>query len=253
MLRPVLHQKLTQATLTAILSAPIIYCQNPQPRFEAATVRAGGELFSTQPQRSAGRFTWTTQLNYLIGYAYGLDRSHILGKEIGAIYAVNAVFEPNATENETRLMLQSLLAERFNLRFHREVKEVDGYAISIGKGGNKMKESAIGDQPASAVRDRYLSATLSTGATTITGRRATLAQLCETLGRSLGATIWDQTGLKGEYDFSFRYAQDLGADSQTDAPSIATALRESLGLILQKQRGPLETLVIDHLEEPSEN
>jgi uncharacterized protein (TIGR03435 family) len=65
--------------------------------------------------------------------------------------------------------------------------------------------------------------------------------------------LWDRTGLQGKYDFAFRFSQDPSADSQTDAPSLSTALRENLGLILQKQRGPLETLVIDHLDQPSEN
>jgi uncharacterized protein (TIGR03435 family) len=168
-------------------------------------------------------------------------------------YIINAAFEPNAKESEIRLMLQSLLAERFNLRLHRDIKEVDGYAISVGKGGSKMKESAATDQPAPGIRDRFVSAILSSAGTMITGRRATLAQLAETLGRNLESPMWDRTGLQGEYDFTFRYAQDVGADTQTDAPSLTTALRESLGLILQKQRGPVETLVIDHVEPPSEN
>jgi len=64
--------------------------------------------------------------------------------------------------------------------------------------------------------------------------------------------LWDETGLPGEYGFAFRFSHDISADSQTDVPSLSTALEENLGLTLKKQRGPLETLVIDHFEQPSE-
>jgi uncharacterized protein (TIGR03435 family) len=65
--------------------------------------------------------------------------------------------------------------------------------------------------------------------------------------------VWDRTGLSGNYDFAFRYAQGLSADRNTDAPSLATALRENLGLAMQKQTGPVEALVVGHIEEPSAN
>jgi uncharacterized protein (TIGR03435 family) len=189
-----------------------------------------------------------------------LDFARVSGQGLGAIYTINAVFEPKVTDSQLRLMLQSLLADRFNMRFHRLVKEVDGYAVVIGKGGIKMKESAAVDRDScksassSSVNESYLSATIpSSGVTAITGRRASLSQLTETLGRILGMPLWDQTGLQGKYDSAFRFSHDLSADTQTDAPSLSTALRENLGLTLQKQRGPLESLVIDHLDQPSEN
>ena len=65
--------------------------------------------------------------------------------------------------------------------------------------------------------------------------------------------FWDETGLSGKYDFSFRFSGDLNADSQMEAPSLSTALREIIGLTIVKQRGAVETLVIDHLDPLSEN
>jgi uncharacterized protein (TIGR03435 family) len=254
-----------RAALFAILSASVVYSQQPQqPRFEVVAVRPGGDIFSTRPQRSPGRFTWTTQLNYLIGYAYGLDSSRVFGQGTEAIYTISAVLEPKVSDAELRLMLQSLLAERFNMRFHRMLKEVDGYAVSIGKSGTKMKESVASDQPgpgesgsgalSSPASESYVSATLpSSGVTAITGRGASLSQLTETLGRIVRMPFWDQTGLPGKYDFTFRFSQDLSVDSQTDVPSLSTALRENLGLTIRQERGPLETLVIDHLDPASEN
>jgi uncharacterized protein (TIGR03435 family) len=242
-----------RAAWFAILSALAVYAQQAQqqPRFEVASIKPGGDIFSTKPQRSPGRLTWTTQLAYLIGYAYGLDSARVSGQGLGDIYTINAVFEPKMTDGELRLMLQGLLADRFDMRFHRAVKEVDGYGISIGRGGNKMKEAVSGSSP---VDESYLSATGPLpGVISITGRGASISQLTGTLGRIVGTPLWDQTGLEGKYDFAFRFSEDPGADSLTDTPSLSTALRESLGLTMRKQRGPLETLVIDHLAPPSAN
>jgi uncharacterized protein (TIGR03435 family) len=241
-----------RAGLFAVLSAQAIYSQ--QPQFEAASIKPGGDIFSTKPQRSPGRLAWTTQLAYLIGYAYGLDHSRVSGQELGGVvYTINTVFAPKVTDAELRLMLQSLLADRFNMRFHQEVKEVDGYVVSLAKGGMKMKESPAEDQPG-PIDPSYVAATGPVpGVLEIRGHRASLLQLIDTLGRNLGMPLWDRTGLKGKYDFEFRYAEDLSAESEAAAPQLATALRESLGLVIKKQRGPLETLVIDHIEQPSGN
>ena len=80
-----------------------------------------------------------------------------------------------------------------------------------------------------------------------------MSQLAETLQRVNKMPVWDRTGVSGNYDFVFRYSQPLRADLQTDAPSLATALQENLGLRLEKRKGPVETLVIDYIDEPSEN
>jgi uncharacterized protein (TIGR03435 family) len=265
MLRATSNWVWTHAALFAILSTSATYSQNPQqPHFEVASIRPGGDIFSTKPQVSPGRFVWTTQLNYLIGYAYGLDFSRVSGPGLGAIYTINAISDRNPADGELRLMLQSLLADRFNMRFHRQVKEVDGFAVTIGKGGIKMKESATVSQPgpgdsgsgtsSASINESYLAAILAApGVTAIRAKEATLKQLTETLGRITRVPFWDQTGLQGKYDFEFRFSQDLNTDPQTEDPSLSTALRESLGLTIQKQSGPVETLVIDHLEQPSEN
>jgi uncharacterized protein (TIGR03435 family) len=80
-----------------------------------------------------------------------------------------------------------------------------------------------------------------------------MSQLAETLQRSIDMPVWDRTGLSGNYYFAFRYTEFLSADLDTDAPSLATALQQNLGLKLEKQKGPVEALVIDYIEEPSEN
>lgn len=218
----------------------------PQHHFEVVSIKVGGDTFSTRPNRSLGRLRWTTEMNYLIGYAYGLDFSRISGAQLADTYTVEATFDPAATDGEVRLMMQALLADRFRMRSHRVVVETDGYALSVGKGGLRMKPSEQAES--------YVSATsLDAGTIAIQGHGASIPKLAETLQRVVQLPIWDRTGLAGTYDFTFRYAQDVSADRATDAPALATALRESLGLNLAKQKGPLETLVIDSIEKPSEN
>jgi uncharacterized protein (TIGR03435 family) len=102
--------------------------------------------------------------------------------------------------------------------------------------------------------ESYIAATVpQAGVIEITGRRVSMSQLAETLRRSTRIPVWDRTGLSGNYYFEFRYAEDLTTELQVDAPSLATALQERLGLKLEKQKGQVETLVIDSIEEPSEN
>ncbi len=224
----------------------------PQPAFEVASVKAGGDLFSTRPQLSPGRFLWTSQLVYFIGYAYGVDFSRVSGEGLANVYTISAVCDPKTPDGELRLMLQSLLRDRFNLRVHRVGKQVDGSAISIAKNGIRMKESVAEDEPAPARRN-FVSATVaSAGVALITGRAGSMSQLAETLARVTGSPFWDKTGLEGKYDFAFRFAQDLSTDPQPGVPSLLTALRE-LGLVLEKQRGSVDTIVVDRVDPPSAN
>jgi uncharacterized protein (TIGR03435 family) len=87
----------------------------------------------------------------------------------------------------------------------------------------------------------------------ITGRGASIPQLVAALQRVVSGPVWDTTGLSGKFDFEFRCASLTDAGANTGAPSLGTALQENLGLKLERQRGPVETLVVDHVEEPSEN
>jgi uncharacterized protein (TIGR03435 family) len=100
----------------SFLVASAAYGQNShRPSFEVASVKPGGDVFSTRPDHSLGRIRWTTQLAYLIGYAYRLDFSRVSGPHLGSVYAVEATFDPRTTEDQVRLMFQSLLADRFRM------------------------------------------------------------------------------------------------------------------------------------------
>src|SRR5262249_25584005 len=159
-------------------------------------------------------------------------------------YSIEATFEPVATNEDVRAMIQSLLAERFKMRFHRTSVTTEGYALSPGRGKSKL-EPAKPDAPES-----YVSATTAeAGVVQLTGRNSSMTELAVTLQRVQKTPIWDRSGVAGSYDFAFRYALDSSADVRTEAPSLVAALQESLGLTLKKEKGALETLVIDSIEQ----
>jgi uncharacterized protein (TIGR03435 family) len=234
--------------------------------FDVASVKPvadGGS--ATKPTRVGGRITWTTDLSYLISYAWNLQFPFISGATPPAsIFRVDATTDPAATEDQIRLMFQSLLHDRFKMVAHRVTKEGDGYALSVGKNGLKVKAARAGDPPPSlpvwarnesvVAWEGMISATMpEAGVGVITGRRVSILKLVETLQRVLGGKmVWDQTGVTGDYYFAFRYARDN--DPEADAPPLATALQKNLGLELKKQKGPVEMLVVDRMEkEPTEN
>jgi uncharacterized protein (TIGR03435 family) len=219
----------------------------PPPRFEVASVKPGGDTFSTKPQRAGGRIRWTTELCYLVGYAYRLDFSRVSYAHCGVTYSLEATFDPASSEDQVRQMIQSLLTERFQMRAHRITTQTDGYGLVLAKDRLKVSESKAEDE-APAI----WATTPDAGVIAITARRVSIAQLAELLHRNLDTPVWDRTGISGAYSFSFRFTQSPDSVANPDAPSLATALRDALGLKLEKQKGPVETLIIDAIREPVE-
>ena len=244
---------------------PVAQAQS-EPVFDVASVKpVADSVIATKPTRAGGRITWTTDLSYFISYAWNLQFPFISGAiPRASVFRMDATTDPAATDDQIRLMFQSLLKDRFKMVAHRVTKEADGYALSVGKNGLKVKEARAGDPPpplpewarneSVAGWEGNISATMpEAGVVVMTCRRVSILKLVETLQRVLGGKmVWDQTGVTGDYYFAFRYARD--DNHEADAPSLATALRENLGLELRKQKGPVEMLVVDRMEkEPTEN
>ena len=153
-------------------------------------------------------------------------------------------------------MLQALLADRCHLQFHRETKEFSGYDLTVAKNGSKL-------QIAKETTRGYNIQILPGGV--LNGRAAPMATLAGALTILVERSVFDKTGLDGNYDFKLEYDPStvfsreaaLGnppaVASSPGAGSIFTALQEQLGLRLDSRKGPLEVLVIDRLEKPSEN
>lgn len=140
-------------------------------------------------------------------------------------------------------MLQNLLAQRFHLAAHREVKEVNGYTLLVANGGPKLEASKGG------------AANGHIGPDGLTARNVPLSALAAILMHTVGAHIVDHTGLKGSYDIHLSFAPDASLTATDSAlPSVFTALQEQLGLKLVAQKVPVEMLVIDRMEKiPTEN
>ena len=149
------------------------------------------------------------------------------------------------SREEFRLMLQSLLTERFHLTFHRESRETPVYALVPDKNGPKFHES--GPEAKGIMR--------MAGRGKITGSGSTMTQLINWFSNANGVDrpIVDQTGLSGKYDFTLEWSNLTAAASDETAPSIFNAMREQLGLKLESQKASVDVYVIDHVEKAGEN
>ena len=147
---------------------------------------------------------------------------------------------------ETAPLMQSLLADRFHLTFHREMRELTVSALVSARnqrGEPKLKKS---EAEQSAMNTHG-----GAGKSELVGAAVSMEALARYVGNRLGRIVVDKTGLTDTYDLTLEWSPDEVADSS--APSLVTALREQLGLRLESQKSPVEVLVIDSIQRPSEN
>jgi uncharacterized protein (TIGR03435 family) len=149
-----------------------------------------------------------------------------------------------------RLRTRALLASRFNLALHKETREFAMYELHVDKNGPK----------ADGLKESNASSGTSFLGNQMIGKGGEMHELVSLLSSQLQKPVVDKTGLTGKYDFTLRWStEQLSLAPGTPigeadkSPSIFTALREQLGLRLDSTRGPLEVLVIDRAERPSEN
>jgi uncharacterized protein (TIGR03435 family) len=143
---------------------------------------------------------------------------------------------------QSQLMLQAMLADRFALKAHRETRDLPIYELTVAKGGSKMKQTAPDSNGGSA----------SYASGKVTAHEISIESLAANLSFAVGKVIVNKTGLEGGYDFTLDYAPD-GADASDTRPSIFTALEEQLGLKLEPARGPVDVIVVDHIERATAN
>jgi len=148
---------------------------------------------------------------------------------------------PTEQWHQRTLMLQALLADRFALKFHHATKELPVYELTVAKGGIRMKKSASETGGHGMYSNGKIEATSTS-----------LANLVMNLPSQVGRIVIDKTGLEGAYDVTLEWAPE-GADSSDTLPSIFTAIEEQLGLKLVPAKDPVDVIVVDHIERPSEN
>lgn len=144
--------------------------------------------------------------------------------------------------------LRSMLAERFQLKLHTEVKDLPVFAMMLAKGGPKFKPTALNDPSGKGE-----GTSIQNGV--FTANAITMSSLADSLSYQLHRTVLDRTGLSGKFDLSFSWLTPYGPDASPESSesSLLTALGEQLGLKLQSAKGPVEVLDVDHVEMPSEN
>jgi bla regulator protein blaR1 len=262
--------------LVGLLRAPALQAQDRSPAplaFDVVSVKPlpdpvnwpWPDKFSMSPTRSGGRITWVTAQYALIQYAYRTHRWQMQfpadGKE--SFFQIDAKTSDSATDDQLRLMLQTLLRERFHLAVHKQQKEVNGYSLEVGPKGPKIRPVGDNEEPP-PMPDYFRTkpAKLFEGRLTIskegelsalTGRRVTMAQLADALQDELKTLVLDKTSLTGKFYFGTKFVHP-DSPREVDGPSLFAALQEALGLKLEKHKGPVETLVIDHVDHvPTEN
>jgi uncharacterized protein (TIGR03435 family) len=141
-----------------------------------------------------------------------------------------------------RLLMRQILEDRFAMRVHIEKRELPVYELVIAKHGPKLKKSVPGESGPTEMSPGKLSA-----------HAYPVSGLAMSLSGVVGRVIIDKTGLTGQYDFDLAWARRDDPDSGESGPSVFTALQEQLGLRLEPAKAPLDVVVIDHIERPSEN
>jgi uncharacterized protein (TIGR03435 family) len=153
-------------------------------------------------------------------------------------------------DDQWKSRVRALLADRFGLIVHTETKEEQIYVLTVAKGGPRLTVVAKpGDrQGMSNNRGRNQ------------GYAATMSMLANNLANAVGRPVIDKTGLTEKYDWVLEWTPDMlaggpdaGQPVENPGPTIFTALQEQLGLKLESTKGPVDTIVIDHVDRPSEN
>jgi uncharacterized protein (TIGR03435 family) len=238
--------------LLALLAAVIV--AQTLPSFEVASVkftthgRKDGLSRSSQLIPSPGRFTAeNSSLDELIRFAYELKDYQMVGppwlNDDSECFDIEAKGPAGSSQAQVRLMLQALLAGRFRLMVHRETRTQPVYELVAAKGGPKLRHKEKVSLP-------YRSPSASSQGGSMILNKASMEWFAYQLSRDLKTPVIDKTGIKGSYDFKIDYdIRDSG-----EKPSLFSALQQQLGLKLESAKGPVEVLVVDHIEKaPTDN
>jgi uncharacterized protein (TIGR03435 family) len=236
--------------------------------FEAASIRlnlSGRDGGGGRP-RGGGGYTFTNvTVRSLISLAYNLPGDRILGGPpwiLSDHYDIDAISKENATVAETAVRVRSLLRDRFRLAVHMDRRDLPVYFLVLaradGRLGPGMRRSSIDctdpearKKAVAAARDERIvcGITFATGAYTAGG--VAVSTLLGTLTAASGRAVLDRTGLTDTYDIELKWTPL--PDPNSDNVSIFTAVQEQLGLKLESGTAPLDVVVIDRIERPTEN
>lgn len=211
--------------------------------------KSGTEAFGVSSGKASFNATNITFGNLLYqAYHIGEDQtSGLLGPVSSARFDIvakvsDASPEIKLTSAQRQTMMVALLTERFKLKAHTEMKMLPIFELVVLPGGPKFKPTAEGSPSG-----------WSYGARSLIGHATPLSTFVDILAGKVDRTIADKTGLTGKYDLTLKWNSDETPDPQSQDPPLLTALQEQLGLKLRSAKGPVETLVVEHVEMPTEN
>ena len=285
-------RRLVLAAALIVLAAPALLAQPPAPptppnatpaaaplAFDAISIHPSHVGTTTEGDVTIWRTVTSTpgdgykaenvSLKIVIVDAFNIKPNYISGGpdwidsdayDINAkVVAADGTAPLKLTKTQRRQMLQTMLADRFKLVVHNETKDASIYELDVAKGGPKLHASTPGNDAARGVTgpdgqfhpglDNYV------GNGVIIEQGYPLSYVADLLTSMLHRPVVDKTGLTGKYDISLRWTpENTPVDSPlADGPDIFAAVQEQLGLKLNSTKGPVTTLVIDHIERPTPN
>jgi uncharacterized protein (TIGR03435 family) len=273
------------AIASLLVSACCAFAQPaaPRPEFEVASIKLNksNEGFSRIMPARGGRFTATNiPLQFLITIAYRIKDFQLSGAPDwvkSERYDVEAKAEGDPSFDAMLPMLQTLLEDRLQFKFHRDTKEMQIYALLVAKAGKlHQAEGECGPRPdglppppAPGKMPSPPCGGFFMFPGRLSGQKVPITQLVDVLSRFTDRIVVDKTNLTGKYDIDLQYTPEQGQSQappggsppgmpalppiDPNGPSLFTALQEQLGLKLESQKGPVEMIVVDHIERPSEN
>lgn len=238
-----------------ISEQPALAQSKKKAKFEAVSVRPSTSPYpEAWPHRSGDRLLWNcAPLALVVRYAYDISRATIEGElPLEPMYEIDARVPSSATERDIKEMLRSLLEDRFAFRTHKEMRRMPFLNLVVDSGGHRLK--AAQDPPILTIHgDRlppnHVRETVSSDGRHFAGTGVTLAQISTALADLLGQSVFDKTGIKGNFDLDVLHPKE----DTPDWTLLRKAVQDNLGLRLEAGNGPVEVMVIDHVGKLSPN
>lgn len=253
---------MNRSLMAAAIAAFVIQCAaaGAGPAFEVASItpcppgtpapemeHTGIENFVSP----GGRFTArATTVVFLMEWAYGIqpwqhsDGPGWLGNDR---FDIMAKADHDATESEMKQMARTLLAERFGLRVHRELKEMPAYVLAVGKSAPNLAPPQDGETHTLRISMTPIP-NQKLAVFHIQATRYTLAQLADVFARRMDRVIVNRTGMDGEYDFRLELTPDENHPSPVDQSLLLEALRQQIGLDVRSEKTGVDYYVVEGAE-----
>ncbi len=230
---------------TALVFIACVMWAQTAPRFEVTSIKPSNSGTESESgiRTSHGRLiAVNVTLKRCIVGAYEISPNRILSGpdwlDADRFDIVALADQPVNDDHTMMVMLQAVLAERFKLAIHRETRMTEAYVLEAAEGGPKFQKGDAGPSSTDHGRGNLIVA------------NTTIDRFAELLSRQTNVPVLNRTGMEGSFHVRLKWSRNTSLD---DGPSLFTAIQEQLGLRLRPEKVPVEVMVIDHAQRPSEN